>query len=195
VRERELEFYASPAAMTELPQHPALDEIPKDLGVLRRSVQGLLVHRDWAAAYGLAGETVRLDEQHLRSTKEVLGRAFEICSKPITVTRQPADRVVGICRHFTLLHTAFLRDQGVPTRDRCGFANYSSSSDGAVFVTSSASRTSRRSFSSSRASTRRRPRVTSAVLVAKVTASEPARGRRPAATPQLLAGDAPEAFS
>lgn len=82
------------------------------------------MHRDWAAAYGLAAETVRLDEQHLRSTKEVLGRAFEICGEPITVARQPADRVVGICRHFTVLHTAFLRDQGVPARVRCGFANY-----------------------------------------------------------------------
>jgi len=124
VTERELEFYASPTAMTELPQHPALDESPQDLGVLRRSVQGLLVHRDWAGAYGLAAETIRLDEQHLRSTKEVLGRAFEICGEPITVTRQPADRVVGICRHFTLLHTAFLRAHGVPARVRCGFANY-----------------------------------------------------------------------
>ena len=121
---RELEFYASPAAMTVLPQHPALDEIPVDPGVRRRCVQGLLVHRDWAGAYGLAAETVRLDEQHLRSTKEVLGRAFEICGEPITVARQPADRVVGICRHFTVLHTAFLRDQGVPARVRCGFANY-----------------------------------------------------------------------
>jgi hypothetical protein len=110
--------------MTVLPQHPALDEIPVDPGVRRRCVQGLLVHRDWAGAYGLAAETVRLDEQHLRSTKEVLGRAFEICGEPITVARQPADRVVGICRHFTVLHTAFLRDQGVPARVRCGFANY-----------------------------------------------------------------------
>lgn len=124
VTERELEFYESPAAMTELPQHPALDEIPEDPGVLRRSVQGLLVHRDWAVAYGLEGAKVRLDEQHLRSTKEVLGRAFAMCGEPITVAREPADRVVGVCRHFALLHTALLRDQGVPARVRCGFANY-----------------------------------------------------------------------
>jgi hypothetical protein len=32
--------------------------------------------------------------------------------------------VQGICRHFTLLHTAFLRSQGVPARVRCGFGGY-----------------------------------------------------------------------
>jgi hypothetical protein len=124
VTERAIDFYASPAAMTVLPQHPALDSIPVEPDALRRSVQGLLVHRDWVTAYGLAAETVRLHEQHLRSTEEVLGRAFELCSDPVAVTRQPADRVVGICRHFAVLHTAFLRDQGVPARVRCGFANY-----------------------------------------------------------------------
>jgi hypothetical protein len=32
--------------------------------------------------------------------------------------------VLCICRHFTLLHTAFLRSHGVPARVRCGFGNY-----------------------------------------------------------------------
>jgi hypothetical protein len=42
----------------------------------------------------------------------------------VTVARAPKDRVLTICRHYTLLHTALLRDQGVPARVRCGFANY-----------------------------------------------------------------------
>jgi hypothetical protein len=32
--------------------------------------------------------------------------------------------VVGTCRHFAVLATAFLRAVGVPTRARCGFATY-----------------------------------------------------------------------
>jgi hypothetical protein len=36
----------------------------------------------------------------------------------------PDGRVVGICRHFATLLTAFLRYQGVPARARCGFATY-----------------------------------------------------------------------
>ena len=120
----ELDFYASPDAMTQLPDHPALCELPADLNALRRCVQGLLVHRDWVAAYGIAAQDARVEEQQLRSTTEVLCRAFEICGDPITSPRQPIDRVLGICRHFTLVHTAFLRAQDIPARVRCGFSNY-----------------------------------------------------------------------
>ncbi len=95
--------------MTVLPDHPALADVPSDLDVLRRVVQGLLIHRDWAPAYGVTGDAIRIDEQNLRSTSDVLARAFEINAEPITVARAPIDRVLCICRHFTLLHTALLR--------------------------------------------------------------------------------------
>jgi len=42
----------------------------------------------------------------------------------VTEPREPIDRVLCICRHFTLLHTALLRSQGTPARVRCGFSNY-----------------------------------------------------------------------
>jgi hypothetical protein len=110
--------------MTALPDDPAVAGVPGDLDAMRRVVQGLLLHRDWAPMYGVTGDAIRLDEQNLRSTKEVLGRALEISEVPITIARPPVDRVLCICRHFTLLHTAFLRDHGVPARVRCGFSNY-----------------------------------------------------------------------
>lgn len=110
--------------MTELPDHPALGELPSDLDEVRHVVQGLLLHRDWATAYGLEGDAIRFDEQNLRSTAEVLTRALELSGEPLTVARQPSDRVLCICRHFTLLHTALLRAQAVPARVRCGFSSY-----------------------------------------------------------------------
>lgn len=119
-----MDFLRTPGAMTALPDHPALDDIPTDLSALRSVVQGLLLHRDWAPAYGVVGDAIRLDEQNLRSTAEVLHRALEICPDPVTVARPPVDRVLCICRHFTLLHTALLRSQGVAARARCGFSNY-----------------------------------------------------------------------
>src|SRR5262245_28281905 len=119
-----LDFYRSPAAMTALPEDPAVSGVPDDLDAMRRTVQVLLLHRDWAPMYGVTGDAIRLDEQNLRSTKEVLVRALEIAEVPITMSRPPVDRVPCICRHFTLLHTAFLRDHGVPARVRCGFSNY-----------------------------------------------------------------------
>jgi hypothetical protein len=119
-----LDFYRAPAAMTALPDQPGLVDVPTELDALRGVVQGLLLHRDWAPAYGVAGAAIRADEQHLRSTAEMLTRAFEISAEPITVARPPIDRVLCICRHFTLLHTALLRSQDVPARVRCGFSNY-----------------------------------------------------------------------
>ena len=105
-----LDFYRAAAAMTELPDDPAVAGVPDDLDAMRSTVQGLLLHRDWATAYGVPKDAIRIDEQNLRSTKEVLGRALEISDEPVTTARPPVDRVLCICRHFTLLHTAFLRD-------------------------------------------------------------------------------------
>jgi hypothetical protein len=119
-----LEWYRQPGAMTALIEDPALAGVPTELGELRRVVQGLLLHRDWAPLYGVEGEAIRLDEQHLRSTAEVLTRAFELSDAPAVDARAPIDRVLCICRHFTLLHVALLRAQGVPARVRCGFGNY-----------------------------------------------------------------------
>jgi len=47
-----------------------------------------------------------------------------LSSAPLNVARPPVERVQGICRHFALVHVAFLRAHGVPARMRCGFANY-----------------------------------------------------------------------
>ena len=124
VNQEALDFYRTPSAMTVLPDHPALGQLPSGFDELRRAVQGLLLHRDWAPAYGVPGDAIRIDEQNLRSTAEVLTRVLELSGEPITVARQPIDRVLCICRHFTLLHTALLRDQGVPARVRCGFGGY-----------------------------------------------------------------------
>jgi hypothetical protein len=121
-----IEWYGSAGPMTEVAGHPALDgvEPPTDLDGLRRVVQGLLLHRDWAPRYGVEGSAIRLDEQQLRSVGEVLTRALELSGAPLTQARPPIDRVLTICRHFTLLHTALLRAQGRPARVRCGFSNY-----------------------------------------------------------------------
>ena len=119
-----LDFYRTPSAMTALPDHPGLGHMPSDLDALRRVVQGLLLHRDWAAAYGIEGDAMRMDEENLRATADVVTRALELSGEPITVPRQPIDRVLCICRHFTLVHTALLRAQGVPARVRCGFSSY-----------------------------------------------------------------------
>jgi hypothetical protein len=124
VNDAALSFYATPTAMSRLPSAVNADDVPSDLAEMRAAVQGLLVHRDWVAAYGLTGDAIRLDEQNIRSTADVLTRALELSAEPIAVARPANARVQGICRHFALVHVAFLRARGVPARMRCGFANY-----------------------------------------------------------------------
>jgi hypothetical protein len=40
------------------------------------------------------------------------------------VARPPAERLVGVCRHFSVLVVAALRARGVAARARCGFGSY-----------------------------------------------------------------------
>ncbi len=110
--------------MTELPDSTVLGDMPTTLDDLRSAVQGLVLHREWAAVYGVEVGARRVDEQNRRSAAEVLGRAFEISAEPVTSAREPAGRVVGICWHFAVLYAALLRAQGSAVRVRCGFAGY-----------------------------------------------------------------------
>ena len=61
---------------------------------------------------------------HVRPAAALLGRMMAGDSRPLTVPREPADRLPGNCRHFTVLTAAMLRAQGIPARARCGFGGY-----------------------------------------------------------------------
>lgn len=117
-------FYRSPGPTMTLPDSPALIGMPAAPDDLRSVVQGLVLHREWASAYGVEAGILRVEEQNLRSAAEVLERVLEISAEPVTAAREPADRVVGICWHFAVLYAALLRAQGSAVRVRCGFAGY-----------------------------------------------------------------------
>ena len=54
----------------------------------------------------------------------MLDRLLAQDGQPLGVARPVDDRLVGVCRHFTVLLVAMLRAQGVPARARCGFGAY-----------------------------------------------------------------------
>jgi transglutaminase superfamily protein len=121
----DLDFYRTPGPLTELTHHAShLDALPRDIASLAQVVQGLLIHRFWLQAYKTEITPDRDRQQGLRSAAAMLDAAFVIDPRPLTRARQPDQRVVGICRHFATLLTAFLRYQDVPARARCGFATY-----------------------------------------------------------------------
>jgi hypothetical protein len=121
------EFYALPAPMTAFDaQHEdALTGLPDDPDGLRRCVTGLVIHpfmADWL--YGLALTPDRLAEKEQRPAAAIVATALDHDPRPLAESRPPESRAVGVCRNFTVLHVAFLRQIGVPARARCGFASY-----------------------------------------------------------------------
>jgi len=103
---------------------PLLADLPCGIAALAGVAHGLLIHEHIAGAYGvtLAGE--RRASVHVRPVAGLLGRMMAEDSRPLTVAREPAGRLPGNCRHFTLLAVAMLRAQGTPARARCGFGGY-----------------------------------------------------------------------
>lgn len=120
-----LDFYTHPTTMTFGGGYaPMLNGLPLDMVSLARIVQGLLLHEYAAPAYGVALSNERRSESHIRPVERMLDRLLTHNSQPLSVARPVDARLVGVCRHFTVLLVAMLRAQGVPARARCGFGSY-----------------------------------------------------------------------
>lgn len=118
-------YYAAPGVMTDPgPYGGLLAGLPDDVGSLVGAVQGALLHVFWAGRYGVELSKARQEEVQLRSVREMLARLEELDPVPLTVARPLERRLVGNCRHFTVLLTTLLRRRGVPARARCGFGTY-----------------------------------------------------------------------
>ncbi len=120
-----LETYRKPVAMSDAGRQAALfNDLPHDVGTLAKIVQGLLMHQHVSPAYGLKLSQAQLAEPHIRGVEPMLDRIVAHDPKPLAQPRPEAERLVGVCRHFTLLHVAMLRRQGIAARSRCGFGTY-----------------------------------------------------------------------
>jgi hypothetical protein len=120
-----LDAYRTPADMSDPGGRAGLlDGLPHDAARLARIVQGLLIHQHIAPAYGVNLSGAQLCEPHVRTVGGMLDRIAAHDARPLDQARPTAERLVGVCRHFTLLHVAMLRRQGTPARARCGFGAY-----------------------------------------------------------------------
>jgi transglutaminase superfamily protein len=117
--------YLEPAAMTAPGEYaPLLAGLPRDIAALAAVGHGVMIHEHIAGAYGVTLTGERRASVHLRPVAALLGRMMEQDSRPLTVAREPAARLPGNCRHFTVLAVAMLRAQGTAARARCGFGTY-----------------------------------------------------------------------
>jgi Transglutaminase-like superfamily len=119
------DLYRTPADMSDAGRQAWLfEDLPDDAGELAKIVQGLLIHQHIAPAYGVTLSQGQLAESHVRGVEPMLERIADRDSKPLFRPRPEARRLVGVCRHFTLLHVAMLRVKGIAARARCGFGAY-----------------------------------------------------------------------
>jgi hypothetical protein len=121
-----LDFYAHARPMTAPGKYAeALEALPRDPATLIRIIQGLVIHEFAVSGfYGVAITEERRAESHIRPVERMLDRIFELDDAPLTVSRPPERRVVGVCRHFMVLMLSMLRAQRIPARGRCGFGAY-----------------------------------------------------------------------
>lgn len=120
-----LDLYRTPVDMSDAGRRAGLlDALPGDAGRLAEIVQGVLLHQHLAPAYGVTLNAAQQLEPHIRGVEPMLERLAAHDARPLTAARPAGERLVGVCRHFTLLHVAMLRRHGMPARARCGFGAY-----------------------------------------------------------------------
>ena len=121
----EQDFHRTPGVMTDIvPGRPDFDLLPADVGRLVHLVQGWMIHIFWAERYGVSLTDARRTEVSLRTVRQKLARMRELADRPLAEKRDPAQRLVGNCRDFSVMLAACLQHHGIPARPRCGFARY-----------------------------------------------------------------------
>lgn len=125
MQEAILEFYRSADATEGSGRYTsAFAGLSDDVASIASGVQGLLLHEHLVSHYGVDLSRERWMQSHTRSVHGILENVCALSSAPLTSQRAPAERAIGVCRHFTLLMTAILRSKGIPARARCGFGAY-----------------------------------------------------------------------
>jgi len=99
-------------------------DLPRGPAALAEIVQGLLIHEHIADTYGVTLRPEQHGEAHLRTVEDMLQSIAAKDPAPLATPRPAGERQVGVCRHFSLMHMAMLRAQGIDARARCGFGAY-----------------------------------------------------------------------
>lgn len=110
---------AGPLTRLEPAQVSLTEGLPDDPVRICAAVQSLVIQPGDAAALGV--QEHRLEEKNLRSVSKLIEALIAVDPAPLHQARLPEARLVGTCRHFTVLACALLRLREVPARARCGF--------------------------------------------------------------------------
>jgi hypothetical protein len=120
------DYYKGEGPMTALEAQAAeFSAMPRDIAALCEVVQGVLIHRDIAPwLYDLKLSEEQRNDANIRPLAQMLTRIHALDARAITSARESGTRMPAVCRHFSLMLTAMLREHGIPARSRCGFGAY-----------------------------------------------------------------------
>lgn len=103
----------------------ALLALPDDPAEICGVIQGLVIHPFWIDRCGARVDPSRANaELQARGVADILDHIYRLDDAPLDRPRDPQKRVIGTCRHASLLLCSVLRTKGLPARLRCGFATY-----------------------------------------------------------------------
>lgn len=97
---------------------------PDDIKGICTIIQHLLVHPGNLKLYKLQLDKERIADLSKKTIQECIDKIMEINNKPLTEHREPQDRIVNICKHFSMFTCSVLREKWIPARCRCWFATY-----------------------------------------------------------------------
>jgi hypothetical protein len=118
----DLDDYRRHSPYSDPGRHGALlDAVPADIAAVAETARNVIVHY---RAGGVELPTDRLEEVNCRWVDRILDTDQSRFPLPLAAERPAAERVAGCCRDHTLLSVAALRQHGIPSRSRVGFASY-----------------------------------------------------------------------
>jgi hypothetical protein len=120
-----LKLYQEHDIMTEVKTMKHLvTDIPKDIKTIVTYVQNILLHQHWSRAYGLELSEERTKEPFIRSFEEKLIFLNKLGFTHVSEQKTNENKMISICRDFSVVAAALCREAGIPARARCGFASY-----------------------------------------------------------------------
>lgn len=123
--EKILKLYQEHDVMTEIKTTKYMvTNIPKNIKTIVSYVQNILLHQHWSGAYGLELSEERKKEPWLRSFEEKLIYLDKLGYTHVSEQKPNENKMISICRDFSIVAAALCREAGIAARARCGFASY-----------------------------------------------------------------------
>lgn len=121
-----MKFYSDNSEFTGTSKYQEiLRKVPNEIREICIFTQSLLIHAYWLDKYNFnTSDSNKFQEMQLRYLDDILDLASSRNENLSDLSRAPEERVISICRDFSLIVCAVLRTKGIPARLRCGFATY-----------------------------------------------------------------------